>query len=96
MLPDLFGDGVARLLPPQLRELEVEVGAAIALRHPRDDGAQVLDHLVALAVRRGVALAVLGGRLSGRRPGGRREDEEQRYHGARHSPLPPAHASLTV
>ena len=96
MLLDLFGGGVARLLPPQLRELEVEVGAAIALRNPRDDGAQVLDHLLALAIRRGVALAVLGGRLSGRRPGGRREDEEQRCHRAGHSFLPPAQASLTV
>ena len=96
VLPDLLGSSVARLLPPQLRELEVDVGAALALRRPRDDGAQVLDHLVALAIRRGVALAVAGGGLSGRRPAGRREDEEQRYHRARHSPLLPAHASLTV
>ena len=63
-------DGL-RLLPPQLRELEGEVGLARSLLHLGEDALELGDHLVALALDGLVVGCVVGGRLGrdGRRRG---------------------------
>ena len=95
VIADFLKACVARLLPPELGELEVEVGTAIPLRHPRDDDLQILDQLVALAIGFGVGLAIV--LQPRRRQGRRREGKEERCERAqRHSSLPAGQASLTV
>ena len=60
VVADFLQRHVARLLPPQLGELEVHVGLARALLDLAEDPVEVGDHLVALGLHRGVARRLFG------------------------------------